>query len=187
MEDDLMLGDTPKARQRRHRLKDVQARGRLWKHSRLADLEGLVRAEELDDLFIFTLVRNPWDRMVSYYHWLQGQSFDHPAVALARDCDFETFVLDAKTRAAWQGSSAGEYVRDASGRARADLFIRIEAFEVDAQPLWDHLGFELELPHCNASERARDYRVYYTAASQEAVAQSSADDIERFGYAFDSK
>ncbi|MBC7181700.1 MAG: Type II secretory pathway, pullulanase PulA, partial [Roseovarius sp.] len=35
--EDILIGDTPKARRRRARLKGVQARGRLWKHSTLAD------------------------------------------------------------------------------------------------------------------------------------------------------
>ena len=42
MKDDIMLGDTPKAVKRRKRLADVRTAGRLWKHSTLADLDGLV-------------------------------------------------------------------------------------------------------------------------------------------------
>lgn len=39
MKDDIMLGDTPKARKRRRRLQDFKAAGRLWKHSTLADID----------------------------------------------------------------------------------------------------------------------------------------------------
>ena len=49
MKDDIMLGDTPKARKRRRRLQDFKAAGRLWKHSTLADIDGLVPI--LDGLF----------------------------------------------------------------------------------------------------------------------------------------
>ena len=82
--DDVLLGDTPKAVKRRRRVAGVPASGRLWKHSMLTDLYGLVTQDEIEDFFVFTLVRNPWDRMVSYYHWLRDQRFDHPAVTLAR-------------------------------------------------------------------------------------------------------
>ena len=46
MKDDILIGDTPKARQRRRRLKGVESSGRLWKHSRLADIYGLVGQED---------------------------------------------------------------------------------------------------------------------------------------------
>jgi hypothetical protein len=47
MKNDFMLGDTPKAVKRRKRMKDVTAAGRLWKHSTLADIEGVVTATRL--------------------------------------------------------------------------------------------------------------------------------------------
>jgi len=98
MKDEIMLGDMPKALRRRGRVKDVASCGRLWKHSTLADLDGLVTAQELPKLFVFTLVRNPWDRMVSYYHWLREQRFGHPAVTLAHELSFAGFVRHPETR-----------------------------------------------------------------------------------------
>ena len=46
MKDDLIVGDTPKARARKRRLERLAPRGRLWKHARLADLAGVVSEEE---------------------------------------------------------------------------------------------------------------------------------------------
>ena len=92
MKDDILFGDTPKAVRRRKRQKSLVGAGRLWKHSTLADIEGVVTSDELDRFLIFTLVRNPWDRVVSYYHWLQTQTFEHPVVSLARSLDFNDFV-----------------------------------------------------------------------------------------------
>jgi hypothetical protein len=183
MKDDILLGDTPKARKRRHRVKGVQTRGRLWKHATLGDIDGLV--DTLDGLFAFTLVRNPWDRMVSYYHWLKDQTFDHPAVGLAAQMGFADFACAPQVCASMAATPARHYMTDAAGRERCDLFIRLEAVGTDAGPLWDHLGFQLELPHANASRRDADFRNYYTDAARTAVARASAEDIERFGYRFD--
>ncbi|MCB2137351.1 MAG: sulfotransferase family 2 domain-containing protein, partial [Rhodobacteraceae bacterium] len=66
MKDDIFVGDTPKARARKGRLKSVKTEGRLWKHSTLADIRGLASDDEIASYFTVTLVRNPWDRMVSY-------------------------------------------------------------------------------------------------------------------------
>ena len=182
--DDLMLGDTPKARQRRGRLKGVQTHGRLWKHSTLADLEGLVSVDEAADLFIFTLVRNPWDRAVSYYHWLREQTFDHPAVERARALPFDAFLRDPATRAAFRATPARSYVSTADGVERCAHFIRLERFEEDAGPLWDHLGFRLSLDRTNVSARDRDYRGYYSDDLARIVARDCEEDIARFGYAY---
>lgn len=184
MKDDIMLGDTPKARKRRRRLVDVETRGRLWKHSTLADAEGLITSQDMDQCFVFTMVRNPWDRMVSYYHWLRMQSFDHPAVRLAKEVSFAGFLSDPLTQAAQRAAPAAHYVRDAEGRDRSDLMIRLEHFEQDARPLMEHLGFELQLPHANPSDGRGHYRSHYDATTRDIVAEICAEDIGRFGYAF---
>ncbi|MGR3468037.1 MAG: sulfotransferase family 2 domain-containing protein [Shimia sp.] len=185
MADDLMAGDTPKARNRRKRLKGVESAGRLWKHSTLRDLDGLVGADELDDLFIFTLVRNPWDRMVSYYHWLRAQTFDHAAVRLAQAEDFGAFVQHPQTVASFRAAPCASYVTDMGGRVRGH-FLRLEHLAEDLAPLEAHLGFKLDMPHVNRSARADDHRAAYDDATREAVAHACADDIARFGYRFEA-
>lgn len=185
MRDDILVGDTPKARRRRRRLDGVRTRGRLWKHSMLADIEGLVSAQDLDGLFAFTLVRNPWDRLVSYYRWLRAQRFDHEAVRLARDLDFAGFLAHPHTQASLRAAPYGRYMTDARGRERADLYIRLERFDEDAAPLFAHLGFRFELPRVNASDRDRDWRGYYSDETAALVGDLCAEDIGRFGYGFD--
>ncbi len=185
MRDDVMLGDTPKAKKRRHRYKDVQTRGRLWKHSTLADIDGLISPEELGGLFAFTLVRNPWDRAVSYYNWLREQHFEHAAVDLAKKTAFCEFVCHPQTRRSFGAYPASSYMRRADGFEQCGAYIRLEHFEIDAEPLFAHLGFRLKLPHANSSRRERDYRGYYNDTAAEAIAASCAEDIGRFGYRFE--
>ncbi|AVO38760.1 sulfotransferase family 2 domain-containing protein [Pukyongiella litopenaei] len=184
MKDDIMLGDTPKARRRRNRVKGMKTRGRLWKHSTLADIDGLVPAAVLDGLFAFTLVRNPWDRMVSYYHWLRAQEFGHAAVTLSKELEFADFVAHPLTRRSFARSPASWYMRRADGREHCSAYIRIEHFEQDAAPLVEHLGFPLHLPRVNRSDRAQDYRDYFSNETAAMVAETFAEDIARFGYAF---
>jgi hypothetical protein len=185
MKDDILIGDTPKARRRRGRLKDLSPAGRLWKHSTLADIDGVVGADELDAMFLFTLVRNPWDRMVSYYHWLRDQNFDHPAVGIAKGSDFAGFLTHPFTRESIRNAPYGSYLRDAAGRERPVHFIRLEHLDEDLGALEAHLGFALtDIPHANRSDRRADYRSYYSDDLADRVAELCREDIDRFGYRF---
>ncbi len=185
MKDDILIGDTPKAVRRRRRLKGVQSSGRLWKHSRLADIYGLVMQSEVESFFTFTLVRNPWDRAVSYYHWLRHQTFAHPAVALAQRLDFSAFLNDAQTKATLRAAPYGHYMLDQTGGEQCNLFIRLEHLADDLAPFEKHLGFSLgEVPVTNASTRDADYRTYYSDADAATLADVCAKDIARFGYGF---
>ncbi|MCH2094520.1 MAG: sulfotransferase family protein [Rhodobacteraceae bacterium] len=181
--DDILIGDTPKAKRRKARLAALTPRGRLWKHSTLADIDGILTPAELSEMFVFTLVRNPWDRMVSYYHWLQDQSFDHPAVALSHRLHFAEFVAHPMIQASFLNAPYASYVTDVAGSECCALFLRLEHLDDDLDRLTEHLGFQLDLPHVNRSDR-RTYREYYTEAGKLQVAQMCASDIQRFNYLF---
>lgn len=185
MKDDIMLGDTPKARKRRRRLKNVQSSGRLWKHSTLADIHGLVEHTDVASFFTFTLVRNPWDRLVSYYHWLQRQRFDHVSVRMAGQMDFSSFVSDERTQASLRAYPARSYMTCADGVERCTSYIRIEAYGEDSDALNAHLGFALPLDQVNRSDRTRGYQSYYSDETARIVGDCCAEDIARFGYCFE--
>ncbi len=186
MKDDILIGDTPKARARKGRLAGVKAAGRLWKHSTLADITGLVSAEDLAEFYTLTLVRNPWDRMVSYYHWLRQQGFAHPAVGLAKSHDFSGFLNHPQTQTSIRLWPYTAYMRDIAGVERASLYARLEHLEADLAPFEAHLGFRVTpLPQVNESARMRDWRGYYSDADAALVADLCGADVARFGYRFD--
>ncbi|MBU2960846.1 sulfotransferase family protein [Citreicella sp. C3M06] len=184
MHDDILIGDTPKARRRRHRLTRLNARGRLWKHATLADIDGVLSPAEIAAMFTFTLVRNPWDRVVSYYHWLRMQNFSHPAVTRAKAFEFKAFVLQPETTSSLAAHPSSHYMRAADGVERASLYLRLERFEEDIAPLVAHLGFVPAMGFENPSPRGQDWRAYYDNATATAVARACAEDIERHGYSF---
>ena len=184
--DDILIGDTPKARQRRHRLKGVRTKGRLWKHSRLSDIEGLVAREDFPRRAIFTIVRNPWERLLSYYHWLRSQSFAHPQVALAKSRGFEAFLADPATAVAFRANPSAAYLRDSTGAEHCSLWLRHDRLPEDLPRLETLLDLRLPpLQRVNASDRPADWRRAYTDTAAARVATLCADDIARFGFRFD--
>lgn len=185
MKDDILIGDTPKARARRGRVGPLRAAGRLWKHATLADIAGLVTDEEMAAFFTLTLVRNPWDRAVSYYHWLRAQGFAHPAVGLAKMLDFAGFLSHPQTQAAFRAWPYSAYMRDRHGVEQCRLYARLEHLATDLAPFEAHLGFRLTIPRANESDRARDWRPYFTDSTAALIADLCAEDIARFGYGFE--
>jgi Sulfotransferase family len=184
--DDILIGDTPKARARKGRLAGAKAAGRLWKHSTLADIAGVVTPEQMETFFTVTLVRNPWDRMVSYYHWLRVQAFAHPAVGLAKSHDFSGFLHHPQTQTSIRLWPYAAYMRDGAGAERASLYARLEHLDSDLAPFEAHLGFRITpLPQANESVRLRDWRGYYSDADAALVADLCGADVARFGYGFD--
>lgn len=185
MKDDILIGDTPKAVKRRSRVKSLQTSGRIWKHSRLADIHGVVNNVEMQEFFVLTLVRNPWDRMVSYYHWLREQTFDHAAVNLAKGMKFSDFLNSEDTRRSVKMATFANYVSDNKGVERCNLFARIEHLHGDLAPFEQHLGFALgPIERVNTSPRKADYRSYFSDDDAALAAQICAVDIARFGYEF---
>jgi hypothetical protein len=186
--DDILIGDTPKAKRRRTRIEVGRARGRLWKHSTLSDIRGLATDDEIADFFVMTLVRNPWDRMFSYWAWLRQQSFAHPAVALAKANGFGPFLRHEATRKALRANPYGSYVRGPDGAERCDAFVRLEHLEDDLAAVESHLGFALgQLPFVNASAAPIGSRAAYDDELAELIAEAAEEDIRRFRYNFRQK
>jgi len=108
--------------------------------------------------FSFAFVRNPWDRMVSY--WSIGRPW--------RDR-----VLD------WSLPPQVQYLD-----APIDFVGRYESLASDFDVVCQSLGIRTPvLPHLLASERGH-YREYYDDDLAAAVADRYAEDIARFGYTF---
>lgn len=183
--DDILIGDTPKAQRRRGRIAGAQTAGRLWKHTTLAEGIGLYSAAEARDWFTLSLVRNPYDRLVSYYHWLRGQRFDHPAVHMAHRLEFGPFLDHPQTAASIAAHPYGSYMRLTDGTECCRLWARLEHLDTDLAPFEAHLGFRLgPIEVANASGRGRDWRPYYDSAARAKVATICAEDLDRFEYAF---
>jgi hypothetical protein len=183
--DDILIGDTPKARRRRHRLAGVQTAGRLWKHSRLSDIRGLIPDADIDAARVATLVRNPWDRVASYWAWARAQDFDHPAVRAAQAQDFAGFLADPAVAASLRAHPVSAYLRDPQGRVRLDLALRLEHLPEDLPRLEALVGTPLgPLPHANRSDWGGDRQAFYTVSTRDRVADLCAEDIARFGYHF---
>lgn len=180
---DITIGDTPLATEWRKRFRDrPKANPRIWKHSTLAEVEAWLGAETLAGYRVITLVRDPWDRIVSFYHWARAQSWDHPTTRAAKALDFDSFLSHSAGGRMMFAEPYHAWTTGRDGRIRCDHFIRLEGLSAEA--LGRDLGLTIpQIPHLNRSA-AEGHRAHFSAETAALVSRLAARDIVEHGYVF---
>lgn len=131
--------------------------------------------------FTFTFVRNPYDRIVSYYKWNCRvgekknpvlESFDvfvkniHPNFAIETDFKMQSIVINDE----------------------CDFIGRFERLESDFKKLMNMFNIEFDgFKMWRNKTNVMHYSKYYTSVSYDIVTEKFKDDIEKFGYKFEEK
>jgi len=142
--------------------------------------------EKAENYFTFAFVRNPWDRIVSCYH----HKIVNKAAPHFKDCydkDFGFFVeyigkLDVKKENLHIRPQASVIPVD-----QCDFIGKLENFSEDFKYVCQTIGVELvELPYAHKVEHAH-YSTYYTPRTRKIIERLYNEDIEIFGYSFESQ
>jgi len=152
----------------------------------------LVNEEYFFRYFKFAFVRNPFDRIVSAYFYLDNggcNEFDRRfrAEYLAPyKGNFATFVEDlSKLLTAAHFQPQVVWLCDSRRKLLPDFIGRYESFERDMSVVGKRLGLSFDkVPFLNASKH-KFYRSYYDDATSRRVAQAYGEDLELFCYRFD--
>lgn len=162
-----------------------------------ADFYKVVFGEDFKKFTKFAISRNPWDRLVSAYHYLKGggmnyQDKEWEQKHISEYSTFADFVngwLDEKN--IYKGmhfTPQYEFVSDGKGNLLVDYLGRFEAMQDSFDHIKQLLALdEKVLSHSNKSVRKSDYRIYYGDKEVERVAEVYKKDIKLFGYSFDGK
>jgi len=171
-----------------------------YKHWFAPELRSLVGSEAWDNALKFTFVRNPWDRLVSW--WTMIDQVRVMQRSGARLNNFFTYVLsNAKTFEEFilrcsedirdpDGMKCifrnqVDYVVDDVGRLMVDFIGRFESIDRDFCMLAEMAGRTLPaLEHRNQSIH-KPYQSYYTPTTRDIVGQAYEKDIAYFGYKFE--
>jgi hypothetical protein len=154
---------------------------RFRTHTSAAILQRQLPADVFAGLFKFAFVRNPWDRLVSSYHYLQAHGGHHRRRFAGGGRSFADYAAYEIRRGKM---SQSDMLTDRSGRLLVDFVGRFESVASDFAYVCRVLGLEAVLPQANAT-RHQDYRRFYDDRLAEAVGRFFAADLARFGYAFD--
>lgn len=132
-------------------------------------------------LFKFAFVRNPWDWLVSYYHYHLQCTTHHRHEYVRQLGSFAEFI---RWRIRRGRPLQVDFVVDRQGRTLVDYIGRFETLYDDFQTICSHLDISCELPWLKRSQR-NDYRSYYDDDTAALVAEHCCRDIEAFDYTFD--
>jgi len=164
-----------------HSLHLVLAGNILAEQGAVTKLNGAAPA----DLFRFTIVRNPFDRLVSCYtdKVLQRHSgLDRRMYRLRKFPDFARAVCNCDPARA--NPHYRPMVEFFSVEQHFDLIARFENLTEDWRVIQKHSNIAVELPHTNPSKNRKPYREYYTPEIRGFVEKYYREDLERWGYEF---
>ena len=137
----------------------------------------LWKPELYEDYFKWSVVRNPWDRLVSTYKNKACKGYG--PWRNFKNLTFSDFIINKE-------EIKDSHIIPQKNRLPDDIdFIgRFENYQEDFDIICDKIGIpRQQLPHKNKSKH-KHYTEYYDDETRQIVAERYADDIEYFGYKF---
>lgn len=151
----------------------------------------------INDYFLFSVIRNPWDRMVSLYLWgvNRGEKDSKELEIWWRGYSFEKFIKGVfeNTHNEYNGhryKTQLEWVSDDDKNILVDFFMMYENLDKDFSQLLHKLNlpqFSLlkhNTAHSKSGKTRKHYSHYYNNLTAEMVSRKYAEDIKFFKYQF---
>lgn len=184
-----------------------------FNHIKPARIRKKIGEDVWNSYFKFSIVRNPWDMVVSRYFWnkknatprknplqvlaeiarsplnpdLYGKLWNAAKRSLMRTELTETDTFDDFLKKLPSNLSNTRYYFDDNGNQINDFVIRYEQLNEDFKTVCEKIGIPYEpLPSLKTKTRAsRDYRELYNDKTRQMIADMFRQEIATFGYTFE--
>lgn len=132
---------------------------------------------DYDSFFKFAFVRNPYDRIVSFYNYAKYYCKNNET--------FEKYIFRLKNTNGWALKSQSEYINNEKGNQIIDFVGKFENLYDDLNIISKHINIKLPktMFHENASKH-KHYREIYTEETKSVIDTAFAIDIKKFDYKF---
>ena len=153
---------------------------KLGHHSSLKNVRNRF-SKEWENYLKFCVVRNPWDQVVSSYHWKTRNysKLNKPSFSEWFELNFQQEPFNFKKLL-----DTSLYCR-IDGQLAVDYVVKYENLQDDLSIVCNKIGLDWDgwLPNEKGNIRPnKDYRGYYDKKMRRCVAEAYQQDIEEFGY-----
>ena len=142
------------------------------------------KTEYWSEYFKFSIVRNPWDKECSdfHYHNKLRQQKNQPLIESFKHY-FQLREHKLNRLSFWHSNQLGWLYSD-NKKMEMNFVGRFENLQEDFNTIFDKIGIpRQELPQKNKTKH-KHYTEYYDDETKQIVAEKYAKDIEYFGYKF---
>jgi hypothetical protein len=170
----------------------------VWKHMEACQIKHWCNENYMDfgEYYKFAIVRNPWDRMVSFYHYTcQQEGISKRLQQTYIDMGFEEWLTtdhfytkEGKIAPKdyvipYQRRCQSNWLLDNNHRSIVNDVFKFEELDKAIPLLERKLQMKLNVPHVNKSDH-RQYREYYSESSKRFIERFFEQDIIRFNYEY---
>ncbi len=161
---------------------------RFRTHGNLQSVEPVMPKKLFEKYTKFTVVRNPWARLISEYEYFRQGSELHSNVLKRRRHawakNIKTFEEFVYRKADQENSRQYDYLKKQDGKLGVDIILKQESLTADFQQLCQHLGLKCELRRHNVTRAQNPFAHYYDSKLTDYVAGHWELDIQTFDYHF---
>lgn len=169
--------------------------GHCVPHATITDYQIMFGASLFKKYFKFTIVRNPWDRLVSAYFFIKNGGFDSTDKFLFTPFIEEFPTFDSFVRFIYFNKNITKllhllpqhhWIQTPAGDIPIDYIGKLENLSESLKVIKSELNIDcIPSPkRINSSPRERDYHKYYTKETANMVAEIYKKDIKLLGYKF---
>ena len=158
-------------------------------HSKLKDDIQILKNKEIDPriYFIFTVLRNPWDRMVSYYFFYRDIAERNEEITKkAKKFDFKdwvSYIYENPKSFSFIDDNCLDYLTY-KNKVMVDFTINFHNLSEDIDYLKNILHLKLPTLHVNSSKHDF-YKDYYSEKEVEIISKIYKKDIDYFNFDFE--
>ena len=149
--------------------------------------------KEFNDYYKFCFVRNPWDRLVSSYHFLKQGGFNEIDKSWAEEnlskfSNFENFIMNGlkenKIQKYFHFIPQYKFVMICN-KVMVDKVYKFEDIGAAFEDLQEIFCTRSILQHSNKTKKRSNYKEFYNREMVEVVSEVYKKDIKLFNYKFE--